>query len=274
MQATISTINPPENCALINRWSATQVYTSKGFVYPFLYSVKSASDAPPDGYDEKRAQSILSAYEDADIPEEQRYRSSPSCWNPTTTLPNTAYQSWIPRCTRTTTPWRLKVSRETSSPISLPGHRGLRALLLTGLLLPGFFRSLSNLYLAVSRPGVHGHRGPSLLCLVLQQGKASAGTRLWGLQVCGKLFFADDRVGTCGYDDLFFPGAHPAMEANKALGKTAVSPWTSPCQARPMAATTHSGGRTADDYVPGGDYTDAGKYPEQLPGSIYNTNQI
>ena len=60
------------NNDLINRWSATQVYVSKGFVYPFLYSVKSASDAPPEGYDAKRAEAMLNAYQDADIPEDQK----------------------------------------------------------------------------------------------------------------------------------------------------------------------------------------------------------
>lgn len=57
---------------LISPWSATQVYTSKGLVYPFLYSIKSASDAPPDGYDPQRAKEILSAYQDADIPEGEK----------------------------------------------------------------------------------------------------------------------------------------------------------------------------------------------------------
>lgn len=64
--------NRTRNEALISPWSATQVYTSKGFLYPFLYSVKSASDAPPEGYSSAAAQSILAAFEDADIPEEKK----------------------------------------------------------------------------------------------------------------------------------------------------------------------------------------------------------
>lgn len=56
----------------INRWSATQVYTSKGFVYPFLYSVSAAFPSPPQEYSEKEAQAILSEYEDKDIPQEQK----------------------------------------------------------------------------------------------------------------------------------------------------------------------------------------------------------
>ncbi len=42
-----------ENYDLINRWSTTQLYISKGFVYPFLYSVQDAIDTPPSGYNEK-----------------------------------------------------------------------------------------------------------------------------------------------------------------------------------------------------------------------------
>lgn len=60
------------NNDLINQWSATQVYVSKGFIYPFLYSVSSGMDKPPAGYSEKTAQTILSAYTDADIPQGQK----------------------------------------------------------------------------------------------------------------------------------------------------------------------------------------------------------
>lgn len=60
------------NNALINQWSATDVYTSKGFVYPFLHSVSAALETPPEGYSEDRAKRILSAHEDADIPADQK----------------------------------------------------------------------------------------------------------------------------------------------------------------------------------------------------------
>lgn len=60
------------NNAHINQWSTTQVYVSKGFIYPFLHSVGAASDKPPAGYDEKRAKAILSAYQDADIPADKQ----------------------------------------------------------------------------------------------------------------------------------------------------------------------------------------------------------
>lgn len=58
-----------ENFDLINRWGATQLYTSKGFVYPFLHSVTSAFDAAPDGYKKAEAEKLLSAYTDEDIPQ-------------------------------------------------------------------------------------------------------------------------------------------------------------------------------------------------------------
>lgn len=60
------------NNSLINQWSATQVYVSKGFIYPFLHSVTAGADAPPAGYSEKTAQTILAAYGDADIPEDKK----------------------------------------------------------------------------------------------------------------------------------------------------------------------------------------------------------
>ena len=33
----------------INQWSATQVYLSKGFVYPFLHSLPDAVEGKPEG---------------------------------------------------------------------------------------------------------------------------------------------------------------------------------------------------------------------------------
>lgn len=64
--------NVTRNEALISPWSATQVYTSKGFVYPFLYSAKETLETPPEGYDQNRAMDILSAYTDGDIPPDER----------------------------------------------------------------------------------------------------------------------------------------------------------------------------------------------------------
>jgi len=64
--------NATNNDSLINRWSETQVYQSRGFVYPFLYSSLAARDDPPEGYDEARAQAVLAAYQEAPLPEEEK----------------------------------------------------------------------------------------------------------------------------------------------------------------------------------------------------------
>ncbi len=61
-----------ENLALVSRWSATGQYVSRGFVYPFLYSAKDASETPPDGYDKKEAAAILAGYGYDDIPEGEK----------------------------------------------------------------------------------------------------------------------------------------------------------------------------------------------------------
>lgn len=56
----------------INQWSATQVYLSKGFVYPFLHSLPDAAERKPDGYREEDAAALLAEYPDADIPAGQK----------------------------------------------------------------------------------------------------------------------------------------------------------------------------------------------------------
>lgn len=61
-----------QNYDYINRWSSTQVYLSKGFVYPFLYSTTTGSIKAPEGYSEKESAALLDSYEDADIPEGQK----------------------------------------------------------------------------------------------------------------------------------------------------------------------------------------------------------
>lgn len=61
-----------ENLACINPWSETQQFTSRGFVYPFLYSFSYLSDGEPDGYDADAAAELLSGYAYDDIPEDKR----------------------------------------------------------------------------------------------------------------------------------------------------------------------------------------------------------
>ncbi len=58
--------------ASFNIWSDLQVFVSKGFVYPFMYSIKSAVPHAPEGYSESEAKAILSAYTDGVIPEDSR----------------------------------------------------------------------------------------------------------------------------------------------------------------------------------------------------------
>lgn len=60
------------NTAVINMWSTTQQFQSRGFVYPFLNSISSAFERAPDGYDKKTAAAVLDSYEAGDIPEDKR----------------------------------------------------------------------------------------------------------------------------------------------------------------------------------------------------------
>ncbi len=60
------------NNEYINRWSSTQSYISKGFVYPFIHSVKDAYISKPQGYDSGEAAEMLAEYRDEDIPEDRR----------------------------------------------------------------------------------------------------------------------------------------------------------------------------------------------------------
>lgn len=52
-------------------WSQ-HVYVSKGLVYPFIHSIKSGVNTAPEGYDPAEAEALLSAYSNADIPEERK----------------------------------------------------------------------------------------------------------------------------------------------------------------------------------------------------------
>lgn len=55
-----------------DRWSATQQYIARGFLYPFLYSTNNAVAKAPQGYRDQDAGAILARYEDADIPEDKK----------------------------------------------------------------------------------------------------------------------------------------------------------------------------------------------------------
>ncbi|MBQ5389699.1 MAG: sulfatase-like hydrolase/transferase, partial [Clostridia bacterium] len=61
-----------QNNSLIYEWSESQVYFSKGFVYPFLHSVRYALHPAPDGYSASAAKNALAAYTDETIAEDKR----------------------------------------------------------------------------------------------------------------------------------------------------------------------------------------------------------
>lgn len=67
-----SLYNATENFGLVSRWSATGQYVSRGFIYPFLYSVKDAQEKPPEGYDKAEAAAILGEYEYDNIPQDKK----------------------------------------------------------------------------------------------------------------------------------------------------------------------------------------------------------
>ncbi len=57
------------NTEQINPWSDVEVFVSKGFLYPFLYSVQDMFPTPPQGYDKAQAKQLLEQYQDSGIPE-------------------------------------------------------------------------------------------------------------------------------------------------------------------------------------------------------------
>ena len=57
---------------LDNRWSSTQQYIARGFVYPFLHSITETLPNPPEGYSERETAALLARYENADIPEDKK----------------------------------------------------------------------------------------------------------------------------------------------------------------------------------------------------------
>ena len=61
-----------QNFTYINRWSSTQLYISKGFVYPFLHSTTEGTIQQPRGYNEKETAELLASFEDQDIPEGEK----------------------------------------------------------------------------------------------------------------------------------------------------------------------------------------------------------
>ncbi len=60
------------NNVLVSPWSATGQFVSRGFVYPFLRSIKDARRTSPEGYSPAAARELLNEYTDEAIPEEKK----------------------------------------------------------------------------------------------------------------------------------------------------------------------------------------------------------
>lgn len=61
-----------KNYNYVSPWGATQTFISRGFIYPFIHSIKDAISSPPEGYDEAEAAAMLSSYTDGVIPEDKK----------------------------------------------------------------------------------------------------------------------------------------------------------------------------------------------------------
>lgn len=57
---------------VINKWSQSQQFQSRGFVYPFLYSYSYAVEKEPDHYDPAEAKKVLETQKYSNIPDNQK----------------------------------------------------------------------------------------------------------------------------------------------------------------------------------------------------------
>lgn len=64
--------NHTDNYKEVVQWAPTQKYVAKGFVYPFVHSIRAALVTKPDGYDEQEAAKILEAFSEKDIDDEKK----------------------------------------------------------------------------------------------------------------------------------------------------------------------------------------------------------
>lgn len=56
----------------LEQMGETQNYIAHGFFYPFIHSIAAFAELPPAGYTAAKAEALLSAYTDADIPEDRK----------------------------------------------------------------------------------------------------------------------------------------------------------------------------------------------------------
>lgn len=261
------------NNDLINQWAATDVYVSKGFVYPFLHSAKSAFETPPDHYDPDRAKTILSAYTDADIPADQKVNVITIMLEAYNDFTKFGVPDLDPKVYADYHALEAEgISGNLVTNIFAGGTVDTERTYLTGLADLGSFRAPTNSYPWYFRnqgyyvTGAHG-------CYSWFYNRENINRNLgyedyWFVEN----YFGDQTGGNVAYDAVFFPGL--------------IDLWESRPKDRPFFAYNLSyqghGPYNDDvlwwedgyDYVLGGDYTQAQRnILNNYFGSIYDTNR-
>lgn len=209
--------NKTRNEDLISPWSATQVYTSKGFLYPFLYSIRSASDPAPEGYDAKACEEIMSGYTDADIPEEQKVDIF--------TIQLEAYNDF----TKFGTPELNPEVYETFHKLESEGYTGnlvtnifaggtidTERCFLTGYSSLGSFRSPSNSYAWYFRDqGYYATGSHSCYAWFYNRENINANLGLEDYKFVEN-YYGELTGGGIGYDNVLFPEMIKLYEEHKA----------------------------------------------------------
>lgn len=264
--------NQTANNDLINRWSATQVYTSKGFVYPFLYSVKAASDTPPAGYEESRAKTILSAYKDADIPADKKVSVISLMLESYDDFSKYGVPELNPKVYADYHQLESEgVSGNLITNIFAGGTVNTERCFLTGFSNLGSFRSPTN-----SFPWYFRSQGYTVTgahpCYAWFYNRENINQNL-GFEDYKFVenYFSPMTGGDVGYDDLFFPELLKLWEAQKVEGK--------PVFTYNLTYQGHGPYNDdltwwGDDYVVDQGYTQAElNILNNYFGSIYNTNE-
>ncbi len=208
------------NNGLINQWSATQVYVSKGFVYPFLHSVSSAQDDPPPGYDEDEAAALLSTWEGQDIPEDKKVSVISIMLESfddftkygTPTLDPKVYEAYHALEAES-------ITGDLITNIFAGGTVDSERCFLTGFSELGSFRSPSNSYPWYFRSQGYTVTGAHP-CYAWFYNRENINVNL-GFQDYRFVenYFSPLTDGGVGYDDMFFSELIKLWEADKALGK-------------------------------------------------------
>lgn len=67
-----ATENIERNAWFLSRWSDRDQYVSRGFIYPFAHSMKTAVEKAPEGYDAQASRAYLESFSDDDIPDDRK----------------------------------------------------------------------------------------------------------------------------------------------------------------------------------------------------------